>query len=408
MAEIELTRGDLLKAHADALVNTVNCVGVMGKGVALQFKRAFPENFRIYKRACDVGQVTTGRVLVVDCLDGSTPRFIVNFPTKIHWRDDSRLAWIRSGLEDLVRQVAGRGIRSIALPPLGCGNGGLDWADVRPLIEQAFAPLPGVHVLLFEPLGAPAAETMDVRTKRPRLTRARAILIRLLRAYELVDGQLTKLEVQKLAYFLQAAGEPLRLGFVKHQYGPYAEKLNFVLQDLEGHYLRGYGDRTVASRLHLLPGAVAAADEILAADAVARRRLRRVSQLIEGFESPYGMELLATVHWVASRNESARRDIAQAIADVGDWNPRKKARYQAPHVAAAWQRLTELGWLEAMHGCGELGSYASSTKAEPAPGRQTPPAADPGPVLSPRASPHASARARKSGATKRARKRTPS
>jgi O-acetyl-ADP-ribose deacetylase (regulator of RNase III) len=351
MADIEITRGDLLKSDAEALVNTVNCVGVMGKGVALQFKRAFPENFRIYKRACDAHEVTPGKVLVVDCAPGSTPRYIINFPTKVHWRGDSRLAWIQSGLTALIREIRSRGIKSIAVPPLGCGNGGLDWADVRPMIEAAFASVPGIRVLLFEPAGAPSPDSMEVRTKRPRLTRARAILIRLLEAYGQVEGRLTKLEVQKLAYFLQAAGEALRLQFVKHKYGPYAEKLNFVLQDLEGHYLRGYGDRTVSSQLHLMPGAVAAADQILRDDHVARERLERVRTLIAGFESPYGMELLATVHWVACHDAAARSDVSRAVVGVMEWSARKKERYRESHVVRSWHRLKDQGWFESMDDC---------------------------------------------------------
>ena len=189
---------------------------------------------------------------------------------------------------------------------------------------------------------------MAVATKKPRLTRARAILIRLLHAYELAEGRLTKLEVQKLAYFLQAAGEPLRLDFVKHKYGPYAEKLNFVLQDMEGHYLRGYGDRTIASPITIMSGAVAAADGVLARDAIARERLQRVGTLIEGFESPYGMELLATVHWVACLDEDARTDVSRAVMGVTNWSARKKARYHEPHIATAWQRLADLGWLDSM------------------------------------------------------------
>ncbi len=346
MADITLARGDVLKADTEALVNTVNCVGVMGKGIALQFKLAFPENYRAYKRVCDAGELTPGRMLVVDRMAGSVPRYIINFPTKEHWKGDSRISWIRSGLAALVREVKARGIRSVAVPPLGCGNGGLDWDEVRPMIVEALTPIPNLKVTLFEPAGAPSAESIEVRTKRPQLTRARAILIRLLRAYELVEGNVTKLEVQKLAYLLQAAGEPLRLDFVKYKYGPYAETLNFVMQDLEGHYLKGYGDRTVSSKLHLLPGAVEAADEELAMDPVARARLDRVAELIDGFENPYGMELLATVHWIACSDAQAATDPNRVVGAVAAWSPRKRERYRKSHILTAWHRLKDLGWFE--------------------------------------------------------------
>lgn len=142
--------GDLLGADVDALVNAVNTVGVMGKGLALQFKRAFPANFEAYRRACAAGEVRLGRMLVA-ATGLSSPRLIVNFPTKGHWRSPSRLEDVASGLEDLVRTVEREGIGSIAVPPLGCGLGGLRWEEVRPLVVAAFAPLPGVEVRLYPP-----------------------------------------------------------------------------------------------------------------------------------------------------------------------------------------------------------------------------------------------------------------
>src|SRR5436190_13109579 len=140
---VEITRGNLLKDRAQALVNTVNTVGVMGKGIALQFRQAFPEMHRAYERACKSGEIRLGKVHVFD-LGGLVggPRWIINFPTKGHWRSRSRLSDVQAGLTDLVNKVRQLGIRSIALPPLGCGNGGLNWEDVRPCIEKAFAAVP--------------------------------------------------------------------------------------------------------------------------------------------------------------------------------------------------------------------------------------------------------------------------
>ncbi len=151
-----ITSGDLLKVEADAIVNTVNCVGVMGKGIALQFKKKWPENFKAYEKACKAGSIRPGSMFVHELgrLAGK-PYFIINFPTKDHWRGKSELSFIEDGLKDLVRMVREHGIRSIAIPPLGCGNGGLDWSVVKPLIEQAFLPLIGeVDVLAYAPDGA--------------------------------------------------------------------------------------------------------------------------------------------------------------------------------------------------------------------------------------------------------------
>lgn len=154
---VEITRGSLLTADAEALVNTVNCVGYMGKGIVLQFKKAFPENFAEYQKACRAGLVQPGKMLVFENSSMLSPRYIINFPTKRHWRGKSRYADIEAGLRALVSEVKKLGIRSIAVPPLGCGLGGLDWKRVRPMIEAAFAGAPDIRVTLFEPAGATEA-----------------------------------------------------------------------------------------------------------------------------------------------------------------------------------------------------------------------------------------------------------
>jgi len=188
---------------------------------------------------------------------------------------------------------------------------------------------------------------MPVATDRPSVTRARALLIGLLKQYGIPGYRLTLLEVQKLAYLLQAAGEPLRLNYVKHKYGPYAENLNHVLQRLEGHYIRGYGDRSRQAEIRLLPGAVEAAKAALANMPDAAKRLECVSRLIEGFETPYGLELLATIHWVAQEDPRAAVDVTYAISGVHAWNPRKEELFKPEHVRKAWERLFEENWLSA-------------------------------------------------------------
>ncbi|WP_448572930.1 type II toxin-antitoxin system antitoxin DNA ADP-ribosyl glycohydrolase DarG [Trichothermofontia sp.] len=342
---VEFRQGNLLEAKAEALVNTVNCVGVMGKGIALQFKQAFPENFKQYKRACDRGEVQPGQMFTVATGTLFNPRYIINFPTKRHWQGKSRLEDIEMGLAALVAEVQRLGIQSIAIPPLGCGNGGLEWAVVRPLIVDAFADLPAVEVLIFEPVGAPTAERVQVNTKRPNMTRGRALVISLFDRYGIPGYRLGRLEAQKLAYFLQVAGEPLRLAYVKHHYGPYAENLNHVLQHIEGHYIKGYGDRSQTSQMYVLPEGRSQAEAFLAKHDDAHQRLEQVAQLIEGFETPYGMEMLATVHWVAQENPQAAVDVETAIAGVQAWSDRKRHLFRPQHLKKAWQRLKEQGWL---------------------------------------------------------------
>lgn len=343
---IEHSKGNLLTADAEALVNTVNCVGYMGKGIALQFKQAFPENFRVYEKACRAHAVKPGRMFIFETGSMVNPRYIINFPTKRHWRGKSRIEDIESGLKALVADVKRLGIRSIAVPPLGSGLGGLDWNDVRPLIEGAFAALPEVKVMLYAPQRAPAPNAMPVRTRRPKMTMSRALFIKLMDDYSTLHYRRTLLEIQKLAYFLQEAGEPLRLRFEKGLYGPYAHNLNKVLEALEGHYSRGFGDsQKPDAEIELLPNAVEEADTFLAQHPDARQRLDRVSELIAGFETPYGMELLSSVHWVAIHDEPAARDEQTAAEAVQQWNARKRAMFQPHHVHAAWDRLKHEGWL---------------------------------------------------------------
>ncbi len=347
---IEATKGNLLKAATQALVNTVNTVGVMGKGIALQFRQAFPEMHRAYEKACKAGEVQLGKVQVFD-LGGLVggPRWIINFPTKGHWRAGSRITDIEVGLQDLVTKVRELQIRSIALPPLGCGNGGLNWADVRPRIEQAFATVPDVHVLLYEPVGAPESAVMPNRTARPRLTLGQAALVGLMDRYlkGLLDPFVSLLEIHKLMYFLKASGEDLpRLSFKKGSYGPYSPDLRHGLIRMEKHLTRGFGEGSdnPATPVELLPGAVEVADEFLTTLPETRSRMQRVAQLIEGYEDPYGIELLSSVHWVVEHEPDAAQDVGKAVAAVHSWNARKRRSLKPEHLRLAWQRLHDLGW----------------------------------------------------------------
>ena len=216
---IESTQGDLFEADAEALVNTVNCVGVMGRGIALQFKKTFPENFKQYKKQCDAKTLVPGTMFVFDTGNMFGQRYIINFPTKNHWRGKSKIADIESGLTALIDEVRSRKIKSIAIPPLGCGLGGLNWNEVRPLIEEAFAELPDVQVLLYEPGHAPAAEKMAKVKAVPTMTVVRAAMIALMRKYRAaaMDPDVTLLEIHKLMYFMVAFGEPM--GRMEYQKG---------------------------------------------------------------------------------------------------------------------------------------------------------------------------------------------
>jgi len=343
---IRFTQGDILKADVEALVNTVNCVGVMGRGIALQFKNAFPGNFKAYAAACSRCEVQPGRMFVYETGELTWPRYIINFPTKRHWRGKSRIEDIEAGLPSLVAEIRHRNIRSIAIPPLGSGLGGLDWAKVRPLIENALGAVPETEVVIFEPGGGPVDSRANRSREAPKMTAGRAALLGLMDRYlaALMDTSISLLEVHKLMYFLQEAGEALQLHYVEAHYGPYAENLRHVLRDIEGHLITGFADGGDApdKELELVPGAITDAEVFLKAHPATRGRFDRVVRLVEGFETPFGLELLTTVHWIVSRRKAHGRE--EILRAVYSWAPRKR-QFTEAQIELAAERLRSEGWL---------------------------------------------------------------
>lgn len=343
---IEYKTGDILRADVEALVNTVNCVGVMGRGIALQFRRAFPANFKSYEAACKREEVQPGKMFVFETGWLTNPKYIINFPTKRHWRGKSRIEDIESGLRALREEVLRRGIRSIAIPPLGSGLGGLAWPEVRPRIEKAIADLDQVRVLVFEPNGKSGTATAARSRKVPNMTPGRAALVVLIQRYlaGLMDPFVTLLEVHKLMYFMQEAGQDLRLRYSKAPYGPYAENLRHVLRTVEGHLISGYADGGDApnKQLELVPGAVKDAEVFLKDDAETRARFARVANLVEGFETSFGLELLSTVHWLATHEHVTGTE--DAISHTYAWSDRKR-RFSPRQIRLAFDVLSSKGWI---------------------------------------------------------------
>ncbi|PIC63461.1 Appr-1-p processing protein [Sporosarcina sp. P13] len=336
---IKSVQGNLLEDSAEAYVNTVNTVGVMGKGIALQFKQAFPDVFKQYAKDCKNGQVHVGQMHIVPTFSLTNPKYIINFPTKQHWRNPSKLDFIKEGLEDLKRVIKENNIKSIALPPVGCGNGGLDWAVVRPLIIDAFQD-EAVDVHLYEPFGAPQVDKMIVRTEPPKMTKGRALLLAAMNSYKGPGYKLSQLEVQKLAYFLFEIDALPRLRFQKSHYGPYAENLNHVLQRMEGHMIRGYGDRTTDSEIYILDDVMDDVHLYLQNDSTSLVQLEKLEQLIDGFENPYGLELLSSVYWIMKHSPSQAQNMAYVVQELQNWNERKKRIFSVEHIHEVWEYLS--------------------------------------------------------------------
>ncbi len=342
---IEFKNGNILKDQAEAIVNTVNCVGVMGRGIALQFKNAYPDNFKAYAAACKKKEVQPGRMFVFDTHQFTHPRYIINFPTKRHWRGNSRIEDIASGLNDLVDVIREYKIRSIAIPPLGSGLGGLEWLKVKQLIEEALQPLIDVQISVYEPLGPPEIGEIAHRSESPTMTVGRAALVELMSRYlaGLLDPFISLLEVHKLMYFMQEAGEPLRLKYRKGPYGPYAENLRHVLHAIEGHMVFGYADGgdTPYKQIQLVPGIVDEAKDFLQDHPETLSRFDKVSELVDGFETPFGLELLSTVYWVI-KNE-ADGSIDDVMRHTYEWNEHKR-QFSQRQITLAANVVISRGW----------------------------------------------------------------
>jgi O-acetyl-ADP-ribose deacetylase (regulator of RNase III) len=247
---------------------------------------------------------------------------------------------------DLVQVIQLKKIKSLALPPLGCGLGGLSWASVKPCIEEYLSVLTDVHIIVFEPQGAPAADKMAAQVKVSGMTPGRAALLELMHRYlgGLLDPFVTLLEAHKLMYFLQESGEDLRLKYAKAPYGPYAENLRHVFNAIEGHFISGYADGgdLPNKRLELFPEAVAKAREYLLSSQKTSARLERVADLVTGFESPSGLELLSTVHWTVKKEKISEKE--EVISYIHSWSERKK-RFSSRQIDIALNVLSQKGWI---------------------------------------------------------------
>lgn len=350
---ITFTQGNLLEARAEALVNTVNTVGVMGKGIALMFKERFAENFRLYAAACQAKDVRTGKMFVTEVHELDGPRWIVNFPTKQHWRGDSKIEWITEGLQDLRRFLIENKVKSIAVPPLGSGNGGLDWAKVRQQIEEALVGL-DTEIIVFEPTHK--YQNVAKRTGIEKLTPARALIAELVRCYWVLGMECSLLEIQKLAWFLErnierAGLTPLDLRFAPNKYGPYADRLRHLVEGLDGSYLhcdKRIGDADPLDVIWFDDGRKAFVQAYLKSEAKEYApALEATVALIDGFESPFGMELLATVDWLLAK-EGVAATVPAMREGLRHWRSgteaaeRKDRLFDDRALGIALERLTSV------------------------------------------------------------------
>ncbi|MBI4546915.1 MAG: macro domain-containing protein [Ignavibacteriae bacterium] len=337
---ITFTKGNILQSNAEALVNSVNLQGVMGKGIALTFKKAFPQNYKEYVRACKEKAIDIGKIFVTQT-NLLSPRYIINMPTKDHWRYPSKLEYIEAGLKDLVKWLSVNRVRSIAFPPLGSGQGKLDWKMVKFLMMKYLDELSStIDVIIYEP-SSEFSETFEPQVRQTsRLTPVRVMLLYLMKQYKTMGNEINLLVVQKLSYFLQKFGEPLRLRFEKGYYGPYAHNLIPVLKKMNGQYLQ-YRSVSIKPETIIKLKTEKFADLDFAYEKTLsptqQQHIQQVLRFIDGFESPFGLELLATVDFILQREQGFEsQDI---LSSIQHWTKRKRELIKPYQVEVALQRI---------------------------------------------------------------------
>ncbi len=326
---IKYITGNILDSDAQALINTVNTVGVMGKGIALQFKKAYHNNFKAYAEACKRNEVKIGKLFVTkDSNFNSGEKYIINFPTKTDWRKPSEYHYIESGLDDLINVLADNNIESVAIPPLGAGNGGLDWKKVKRIIEEKLNNL-NVVIFVYEPTKYIKEK---LKKERVKLTEARALLLYLL--YDLVrHGEfVSEFSAEKICYFLQRFGAKkyFRLTYTSNFYGPYSGKVRFVLNVLNGSYLMGYSDmdKKPFEPLTLVADAYDTVKKYIENNPELHSIANRTIRFLSGFYSDFALELLSSIDYISMQHKSFDKSLI--IEELNNWNDRKKSMFSNP------------------------------------------------------------------------------
>lgn len=337
-------KGNLLDAETEALVNTVNIVGVMGKGIALQFKENFPQNYKEYIAACKSKQLMPGKLLVVKELTLEGEKIIINFPTKTEWFLKSKYEYIESGLKELINVIKEYNIKSIAIPPLGCGNGGLKWEKVKSLMENYLGNIENVEIIIYEPNEAiKELLKLEETNKQVELTPARAMLLYAMFHYEALGEHSTLFVANKLAYFLQRLGENTlnKLKFEAKHYGPYSVGVQHVLHRLNGKYLKGLEQNNVKpfEQLELDHSKFNEIEKYIKKELTPKqqKRIDKLIMLIDGFQSTLSLEILASVDFIRKENKDISKE--KTIDTIHRWSDRKKELFQEKYISLAYDHL---------------------------------------------------------------------
>lgn len=340
---IRFTKGNLMTANAEALVNTVNTVGVMGKGIALQFKEEFPKNFTIYANACKSGELVPGKLLITKEKNRSgEEKTIINFPTKLNWRNPSKYEYIKDGLTELVKAIEENQITSIAIPPLGCGNGGLKWETVKGLIEDAMKDVEA-DIYIYEPnTEIKSILQVDSTTKDAKLTPPRGLITYAMYYYDSLGENCSLFVANKLAYFLQRMGSKSfeDVKFTAHYYGPYSPKIAHIIYSLNGTFIKGF-EQMNATAFEPLTMQYSRINEVSSYVRTLEKSeqdcLKGTIRLISGFESTLALEVLATVDFIRHNNPGI--SLQDTIVVIHNWSERKNKLFKNEYIQIAYDHL---------------------------------------------------------------------
>lgn len=340
---IQFTKGNLMTSSAEALVNTVNTVGVMGKGIALQFKEEFPKNFTTYAKACRSGELVPGKLLITKETNRTgEEKTIINFPTKLHWRNPSRYEYITEGLTELVKAISEHNIKSIAIPPLGCGNGGLDWNIVKGMVEEALKDVE-IDICIYEP-NTDIKKALQTKSanKEIELTPSRGLITYAMYYYDSLGENCSLFVANKLAYFLQRHGAKsfAKVKFSAHHYGPYSPQIDHLIYDLNGSYIKGFEQMsaTAFEPLTMLYDRINEVSEyVRTLDKTEQDSLKETIRLISGFESTLALEVLATVDFI--RHETPGISLEDTINAIHNWSERKTKLFKNEYIQIAYDHL---------------------------------------------------------------------
>jgi O-acetyl-ADP-ribose deacetylase (regulator of RNase III)/uncharacterized protein YwgA len=354
--------GDLFASKAQTLVNTVNCVGVMGKGVALEFKKRWPAMYEDYERRCDLKQVRLGEPYLYRDTAGAS---IVNFPTKDHWRSPSRVADIERGLDHLVAHAAEWGICSLALPPLGCGSGGLEWSEVGPLIYRKLHDSP-FDVEVYAPYGTPAQQLTDEFLSAPtqmslsgkgrrneKLNPDWVALVEVLREVQAQPyaNPIGRTIFQKLCYVLTEIGVPTGFKFGKGNYGPFSTDVKLALHEMANrNWLQ---EKPLGRMVALTVGPQYEKDrpKFAAQIEAHRKRVTKAVDLFSRIKTTEQAEEVLTVLYASRQVKQTRGTDSISEQDIYDyildWKKSWQTEEKRQAVASAIRNLVLLGWMKA-------------------------------------------------------------